>query len=211
MSLSEITFSFPSTSPRQQGTAEAETSSHGKLLILDAEQFHEQHAPRLFNVARRILKDHELAEDAVQEAFKNIFQNVGRFRGESKLETWMTRIVVNVCLGYLRKNKNRLKAEIDHEQVNEMLENMFPDNRSTPYESVCRNEMKVLVHNGIRRLKKIHREVIWLHDIKEKTLEEISNLLDVPVGTIKSRLFYGRQELAVFVRNLMTRQAYLPS
>jgi len=210
MSLSEITFSFHET-PRPHGTAASETTLHGKLLILDPEQFYEQHAPRLFNVARRILKDHELAEDAVQEAFKNIFQNVGRFRGESKLETWMTRIVVNVCLGYLRKNKNRLKAEIDHEQVNEMLENMFPDNRSTPYESVCQNEAKQLVHRGIRRLKKIHRDVIWLHDIKEKTLEEISHLLEVPVGTIKSRLFYGRQELAVFVRNLMTRQAYHPS
>jgi RNA polymerase sigma-70 factor (ECF subfamily) len=211
MSLSEITFSFPNAEQRQTSIAPADPQQHGKLLILDPEQFYEQHAPRLFNVARRILKDHELAEDAVQEAFKNIFQHVGRFRGESKLETWMTRIVVNVCLGYLRKNKNRLKAEVDHEQINEMLENMFPDNRRTPYESVCRSEAQDLVHKGIRRLKKIHREVIWLHDIKEKTLEEISHLLEVPVGTIKSRLFYGRQELAVFVRNLMTRQAYHPS
>ena len=205
MSQSEISLNFMF---QAQNQAQLDDGQSGTLLIMDHDQFHAQHAPRLFNVARRILKDAELAEDAVQEAFKNIFQNVRRFRGESKLETWMTRIVVNVCLGYLRKHKNRLKAEVDHEQVSQMLETMFPDNRANPFDNVSRKEIKQLVHNGIKRLKQIHREVIFLHDIKEKTLEEISHMLEVPVGTIKSRLFYGRQELANLLKTPLTRQAY---
>lgn len=181
---------------------------HGTLLILDYDEFYLRHAPRLYNVARRILKDHELAEDAVQEAFNNIFQNLKRFRGESRLETWMTRIVVNVCLGYLRKHRNRLKAEVDPEFFGMAMESIFPDHRNTPFDATRRGEVLAMVHRSIRRLKKIHRDVIYLHDIKEKTLEEISRLLDVPVGTIKSRLFYGRQELRNSMKNLLTRQAY---
>jgi RNA polymerase sigma-70 factor (ECF subfamily) len=205
MSQSEVSLNFIFQAQNQSQLNEGQS---GKLLIMDHDQFHALHAPRLFNVARRILKDAELAEDAVQEAFKNIFQNVRNFRGESKLETWMTRIVVNVCLGYLRKHKNRLKAEVDHEQVSQMLETMFADHRDNPFDDVSRKEIKQLVHNGIKRLKQIHREVIFLHDIKEKTLEEISHMLEVPVGTIKSRLFYGRQELANLLKAPLTRQAY---
>jgi len=169
MSQSEITLPCFLKHPHTTEKGSEHYQKHGTLLIMDYEKFYRQHFHRLFSVALRILKNHELSEEAVQEAFKNIFQNVRRFRGESKLETWMTRIVVNVCLGYLRKHKNRLKAEVDHEQVGQMIESMFPDSRRNPYETTCRLEIKDLIHKGISRLKEIHREVIFLHDFKEKT------------------------------------------
>lgn len=179
----------------------------GQIHVHSHQEFYEHHAPRLLAVARRILKDNELAKDAVQEAFKNIFLHLPEFRGESRLETWMTRIVVNVCLGYLRKHKIRLKGEVDCQGENEAVR-MLADQRENPLDSTYRSELRVILKKAMGYLKRIHQEVIFLHDIQQKTLEEISEILDTPVGTIKSRLFYGRKQLRDILESSHTRQAY---
>lgn len=182
----------------------------GEICILDHDEFYLHHSPRLLAVARRILKDGELAKDAVQEAFKNIFIHLPEFRGESRLETWMTRIVVNVCLGYLRKHKIRLKGEIDGQgEQSPVL--LLADPRENPLDGTYRREIRELIRRALAYLKEIHREVILLHDIQQKTLEEISEILDAPIGTIKSRLFYGRRQLRSVIENFQSRQAYHPA
>jgi len=182
--------------------------THGELVILNTRDFHELHYGRLFSTALRILRDRDLAQDAVQESFKNIFQHLPEFRGESRLETWMTRITVNVCLGYLRKNRLRIKGEVELQEADGSAvsaETGVPDD---PLEVTYRTELRQLIGRAMGKIKEIHRQVIYLHDIKQNTLEEISSLLGIPVGTIKSRLFYGRKELRAAIESLTSRQAY---
>ena len=175
----------------------------GKLLVFDEAEFYRQHAPRLLYTALSILRDRDLAQDAVQEAFKNIFTHLRHFRGESRLETWMTRIVVNACLAYIRKNRIRLRQEIPLEVGETAPAPNLSDRRPTPFEATRRREVQVLIRKAMGRLKPIHREVVYLHDLQQLTLEEISTRLGKPAGTIKSRLFYGRKELQTII-NTMT-------
>ena len=81
------------------------------------------------------------------------------------------------------------------------------DLRPDPLEVTYRSEVHVILQKALSYLKQMHREVIELHDIKQHTLEEISQLLGIPIGTIKSRLFYGRRELRATLETLFARQA----
>jgi RNA polymerase sigma-70 factor (ECF subfamily) len=180
----------------------------GELVILNPGDFHQTHYGRLFSTALRILRDRDLAQDAVQESFKNIFQHLPAFRGESRLETWMTRITVNVCLGYLRKNRLRIKGEVELQEADGSAVSAEAGVPDDPLEVTYRTELRHLIRRAMGRIKEIHRQVIYLHDIKQNTLDEISARLGIPVGTIKSRLFYGRKELRAAIESLSSRQAY---
>jgi RNA polymerase sigma-70 factor (ECF subfamily) len=208
--MSQIDRLIPDTATRPFPLPELPqpAQTHGELVILNTRDFHELHYGRLFSTALRILRDRDLAQDAVQESFKNIFQHLPEFRGESRLETWMTRITVNVCLGYLRKNRLRIKGEVELQEADGSAvsaETGVPDD---PLEVTYRTELRQLIGRAMGKIKEIHRQVIYLHDIKQNTLEEISSLLGIPVGTIKSRLFYGRKELRAAIESLTSRQAY---
>jgi RNA polymerase sigma-70 factor (ECF subfamily) len=208
--MSQIDRLIPDETPGPFSLSELSQPSqpHGELVILNPTDFHRQHYSRLFSTALRILRDRDLAEDAVQDSFKNIFQHLAEFRGESRLETWMTRIVVNVCLGHLRKNRLRYKGEVDVNEADRAIANNETDTPADPLEVTYRLELREILQRAMGRIKEIHRQVIYLHDIKQITLEEISLLLGIPVGTIKSRLFYGRKELRTVIESLSTRQAY---
>ncbi len=169
----------------------------GQMSIFDEEEFFRHHHGRLYRTAYRILKDVEWAKDAVQDAFRNIFRHIRDFRGESKLETWMTRIVVNACYAYLRKWKHCRVEPIatDADQNGEKESNTFIDGAPDPRETTERRELGALLRKALDTLGKSHREVIILHDIQDRTIEEIAAHIAVPVGTVKSRLFYGRRML----------------
>lgn len=180
----------------------------GQILIFDPEDFYRQHYSRLFHAALRILRDRHLAEDAVQEAFKNIFLHLKEFRGESRMETWMTRIVVNVSLGYIRKHKVRLKVEVALDAGETPLTDQLPDAGADPFTATRRRELRQFLNQALGQLRAIHRQVVYLHDIQQHTLEDIARLLRTPIGTVKSRLFYGRRELQRILEQMTARQAY---
>ncbi|MBP7866562.1 MAG: sigma-70 family RNA polymerase sigma factor [Acidobacteria bacterium] len=185
--------------------AGSEAGHHGQLCILDADDFFHRHYGRLYRTACRILKDAEWARDAVQDAFRNIFQNIRNFRGDSRLETWMTRIVVNACYGYLRKWKHSrtepLITDPDHPEKNDAN---FVETSEDPRETTSRREVAGLLKKALAGLAKSHRDVIVLHDIQNRTIEEIAAFMALPSGTVKSRLFYGRRML----REALARQGY---
>lgn len=167
----------------------------GALVILDPESFYRTHAPRLHAAARRILKDPELARDAVQDACISIFRHIGEFRGDSSLETWMTRIVMNAALGYVRRSRCRpATTPLEDEETGGPVTRLF-DSGPSPLELTSREEIRQRIREGLERLRPKHREVILRHDLGEENIESIAEDLGLPVGTIKSRLFYGRQQL----------------
>jgi RNA polymerase sigma-70 factor (ECF subfamily) len=147
---------------------------------------------KIFRTALRILKEEESAKDALQETMINIHRAAKTFRGEAKLATWINRITVNVCLEILRKNKKHSKRT--SEDISEYLTIEDPVSKD-PFTEAQRAEVRRRVHTALNRLTEKHRIVVRMHDLEGFTIREIAARVGVAEGTIKSRLFYGRDEL----------------
>ncbi len=159
---------------------------------------------RIFNTAYRILGEESQAEDALQETLINIYRGLSRFRGESKISTWVSRITVNVCLGMIRKGKNKHFVELDESEAVKELPAM-PTPYMDPLKHVAADELSRFVEEAFVRMSKKQGIVVRLHDMEGNTIQEIARILHVPVGTIKSRLFYGRQEFKDIFNSLISR------
>jgi RNA polymerase sigma-70 factor, ECF subfamily len=147
---------------------------------------------KIFNTAYRILGEESSAEDALQETLLNVYRGISNFRGDSKVSTWISRITINVCLGMLRKGKNRQFVELEDEVARELPAESTPFTDPLAYTSL--EELRSLVHETFNRMSEKQGIVVRLHDMEGHTIQEISKIIDCPVGTVKSRLFYGRQE-----------------
>jgi RNA polymerase sigma-70 factor (ECF subfamily) len=147
---------------------------------------------KIFRTALRILKEEESAKDALQETMINIHRAAKTFRGEAKLATWINRITVNVCLEILRKNKKHSKRTGDDISDYLTLEDPVPKD---PFRETHRSEIRGRVQAALNRLTENHRIVVEMHDLQGFTIREIAEKVGVAEGTIKSRLFYGREEL----------------
>ncbi len=147
---------------------------------------------KIHRTAFRILKEEQSAQDAIQETFINVHRAAGKFRGDSKLGTWINRIAINACLEILRRGKkHRQRTDDDVSDQGGVRDEKQP----TPFESFRQAEIKEKVHRGLSRLGEKHRKVVRLHDLEGFTIREIARRLDVAEGTVKSRLFYGREQL----------------
>lgn len=147
---------------------------------------------KIFNTAYRILGEHASAEDAVQETLINVYKGLAKFRGDSQVSTWISRITVNVCLGMIRKGKARQNVSLEDELVRVLPAE--PSRYNNPEKHAVSVEQRELVAQAFSRMSAKHRTVVQLHDLQEYTIPEIAQLIACPVGTVKSRLFYGRQE-----------------
>lgn len=147
---------------------------------------------RIYRTALRILKEEEAAKDALQQTMMNIFKAVGRFRGDSQLTTWINRITLNVCFEMLRKNR---KHDLRTDEDIDTYYDLEGQAAGSPFRQVVRREAGRRVHAALSRIGTRQRRVVLLHDLQGYTIREIADLLGVPEGTIKSRLFYGREEL----------------
>jgi len=155
-------------------------------------EFYTQYNRRIFNTAYRILGEEASAEDALQETLLNVFRGISNFRGDSKVSTWISRITINVCLGMLRKGKNRQFVELEDESARDLPAEATPF--TDPLTHTSLQELKSLVQETFERMSEKQGIVVRLHDMEGHTIQEIARIIGVPVGTVKSRLFYGRQE-----------------
>lgn len=156
---------------------------------------------RIFNTAYRILGEEASAEDALQETLLNVYRGLGSFRRESKLSTWISKITINVCLGMLRKDKNRQYVDLDDESTEDLPADSTP--YSDPLEHATHAELRELIEEAFARMSGKQGMVVRLHDMEGNTIREIAKIVRCPVGTIKSRLFYGRQEFRTIFMALM--------
>jgi RNA polymerase sigma-70 factor (ECF subfamily) len=153
---------------------------------------------KMFNTAYRILGEESSAEDAMQEAMLNIYRGIKSFRGDAKISTWISRITINACLGMLRKGKGGKGAsgkqfvDLDDSTARELPAELTPE--SDPLEHAKHQELKSLVRETFSRMSHKQGQVVRMHDLEGNTIQEIAAVIRVPVGTVKSRLFYGRQE-----------------
>jgi RNA polymerase sigma-70 factor, ECF subfamily len=152
----------------------------------------------VYNLVSRLLNDPSDACDIVQEVFIKVFRKIGAFRGESSLKTWIYRIAVNEAYNYKRWFSRHRKQEVGLENDDEGSFNYsqkLADPARSPFDSVSDVEQHALVETALARLNPSFRTAVVLRDIEELSYEEIAEVLQVALGTVKSRIQRGREAL----------------
>ena len=149
-----------------------------------------------YNVAYRIMGNEEDAKDMTQEALIKVYRNIKGFRMDSSFSTWLYRIVMNTCKDELRKKKMKVISIDQPIQTGDgQMQMEIEDTSLHPDEILVSKETQTEVHDALQEVSEKNRVVVVLRDIKGFSYSEISDVLEVPVGTIKSRINRGRQEL----------------
>ena len=167
---------------------------------LDARAFEEimrKHNRMLFRTARAILRDDAEAEDALQEAYVQAFRSMDTFRAESKLSTWLARIVANEALMRLRKSARRAEiVPIEPSATREELEQISDtDMANAPESSTERKQVRRLLEAQIDALPDTYRAVFMLRAVEELSVEETSAVLGLPAASVRTRFFRARSML----------------
>ncbi len=156
----------------------------------------EQCKTKAYNIALRYLRNEEDAMDALQESFIKIYRHLESFREGSKFDTWVYRIVVNTCNDMLRKNHGAPVEYLnrsDEEEEEYTLE--LPDSDPGPQDALLQKEQAKLILDALDQLKPDQKEVVILRDIQGFAYEEIAEMLNCSMGTIKSRINRSRSRL----------------
>ena len=153
-----------------------------------------RHQDRLYNTVLRLLDQPEDARDVVQEAFLHAYQSLRSFKGDARFFTWLYRIAVNAAISHKRKKRLvlRLAPTVDGEGGIDPLD---PHETNRPGHALEMAEQEKRVHEALARLSSEHRSVLVLKDMDGMKYEEMADVLNVPIGTIRSRLHRARLEL----------------
>ena len=153
-------------------------------LVLDNEK-------RIYNLALRMVKHPSDAEDVAQEAFLNAWKGMAFFKGDSSFATWIYRLATNAAIDFLRRQRTRLgeeQASLEDEEARIDPADPAPG----PEESLERSERNAALRRALDTLSEEHRQVLEMRAMDGLSYEEIGQLLDLPPGTVKSRIARGR-------------------
>jgi RNA polymerase sigma-70 factor (ECF subfamily) len=150
----------------------------------------------VYNIAYRLLGSPADASDVVQEVFLKVFRGVGSFREHSSLRTWMYRIAVNETHNHHRWFCRHCRREVAMEHATEhtRLESAADPGRS-PFDRALENENRTLIEQALANINPVFRTAVVLRDIENLSYEEIAEILQVSLGTVKSRILRGREAL----------------
>jgi RNA polymerase sigma-70 factor (ECF subfamily) len=168
-----------------------------RALTGDAEAFGElvrRWERRIFALTYGILGREEDARDATQETFFAAFRNLRGFRGEAKVSSWLHRIAVNQCISRQRRAKVRRESALDDEQNNDAATFAAPVSES-PVRVVEGRQETLAVRRAINSLPLELRQVVVMKEFEELTFREIADVLDLPLSTVKSRLYTALKQL----------------
>jgi RNA polymerase sigma-70 factor (ECF subfamily) len=169
-----------------------------------------RHRDKIYARAFSMMRNEEAAIDLSQEAWVKAWQRLNQFQGDASFATWMTRIVINLCLDHLRKQK-RLRAD-SIEQMDEELggvERHMPVITPNPTERLEQQELRERIDRGMAQLSYEHRTVLILHEYEGLEYKEIAQRMECSIGTVMSRLFYARRRLAGLLAGLK-REEFRP-
>lgn len=153
---------------------------------------------RLYNTAVLIVRDTEEAKDIVQETFLQAFASLSQFRQSSRFYTWLYQIAFNIAVGVLRRRKRTIPAERLPETTWENL----ASRGESPEESQTRRESVRMIWTAINRLPIEYRGPVILREIEGASYEQIAKIVEIPVGTVRSRLYRAR----LMLREMILRQ-----
>ena len=152
----------------------------------------------IYNLVMRLLNDPSDSSDVVQEVFLKVFRNVRTFRGQSSLKTWIYRIAVNEAYNHRRWFSRHRKQEIGLEPEEEgspALRDSLSDPGRTPYDWALNEERHVMIEQALKDVNPAFRAAVVLRDIDDLSYEEIAEILQISMGTVKSRILRGRESL----------------
>jgi len=157
---------------------------------------------RVYTLALRWMGDEQIAAEVAQDVFIALFRSLGDFRGESRLSTWIYRVVLNHTRNrklYRRRRRMDRHEPLEGERAaadGDAPRRQIAGDGPAPDEAVHRSDAERLIHQALAQLPEDQRMIIVLRDIEDLPYEEIADLLDVPRGTVKSRLHRARSQLA---------------
>ena len=155
---------------------------------------------KVFNVAYKFVGRHDLAEDLTQDVFLKMFKALGTFDRRANFQTWLISVSRNLCIDHyrsVRKEREMVDRNVDAADVSPVSSE--PDALVT----LERSDRRTRLHDALAQLPDTLRTAVMLRDIQELTYQEIATRLDLPEGTVKSRINRGRKELARQIRRLM--------
>ena len=159
-------------------------------------------------VARMTNGDRDEAEDIDQEAFIKAYRSLDGFRGQSSFSTWIYKIATNLCIDHARARKRRPQQAYSLDEPFDKEEDAggreIADDRYEPGKGVERDEMRQLVRETVAEMPEKQRQVLVMCDLQGLSYEEIAANLDIPLGTVKSRIFHARADLARRLRPYMS-------
>lgn len=161
---------------------------------------------RIYSLVYHMTSNHEDAHDLAQEAFVKAWKALRNFKGDSSFYTWVYRIAVNHTLNHLKTRRNRTQ----HLSLNDLDFNAENDpdlvqlvSNKTPRREVNLRELGERLNEAMQKLSEEHRTVVTLHDIQGMPHDEIAGILECNPGTVRSRLFYARQQLQAWLSDLL--------
>ncbi|MDR0570201.1 MAG: sigma-70 family RNA polymerase sigma factor [Clostridiales Family XIII bacterium] len=160
-----------------------------EALILSCKQ-------KAWNMALQYMRNENDAMDVMQEVFIKIFRKLKEFKGDCRFDTWVYRITVNACMDMLRKRSRALRRDAAYyEDIGGGYGGELVSRAHGPEESLSDKELSEELLKCVERLPLVHREVIVMRDIRNLSYEEISDILEMPLGTVKSRINRARNSL----------------
>jgi RNA polymerase sigma-70 factor (ECF subfamily) len=174
----------------------------------DLEAFDElvqRYQERVYATIYHMTGNHEDANDLAQEAFIKAYRSLRSFKGDSSFFTWVYRIAVNRTINFLKQRKRR-----NHLSLNDLDASAERDpdlvaliSEKTPRRDVSLSELQEKLNVALQKLSDTHRLVVTLHDVQGLSHEEIGRVMDCNVGTVRSRLFYARQQLQAYLADYL--------
>ena len=154
-------------------------------------QLVERYQDRVFNTLVRVLGNRDDARDIVQDAFVQAFVKLDSFRGDAKFYTWLYRIAMNLALSHRRRRRPTASLDAAKENVGEEPESQQP----TAAQEMIERERAEQLQQALLQLNDGHRQILVLRELEGFSYEAISEILELPVGTVRSRLFRARLQL----------------
>ncbi len=162
-----------------------------------------RHRDKVYARAYSMMRNEEEALDLSQDAWVKGWQRLVQFQGDSSFITWMTRIVINLCLDQLRKNKRQRLESIDAlDEESGGVERQMPVVEVNPTQGLERGELRQRIDAALAKLSPEHRTALVLHEFEELEYKEIAKRMDCSIGTVMSRLFYARRRMASLLAGL---------
>jgi len=162
-----------------------------------------RHRDKIYARAYSMMRNEEEAVDLSQEAWIKGWQRLKQFQGDSSFGTWMTRIIINLCLDQLRRQKRQRAESIEElDEESGGVERQMPVVTTNPTAGLERMELRQRIDKALGQLSYEHRTVLVLHEFEELEYKEIAKVMGCSIGTVMSRLFYARRKMAALLADL---------
>ena len=196
----------PAPAPSAAATEEMELVKRAQQGDLPAyDELVRRYQERVYATVYHMTSNHEDANDLAQEAFIKAFQALKTFKGGSSFYTWVYRIAVNKTINFLKQRKNKTQMSLDdldfNAEHNPDLVALISD--KTPRRDINLAELQEKLNEAMQKLSEPHRLVVTLHDVQGMSHEEIAKIMGCNIGTVRSRLFYARQQMQGYLADYL--------